>query len=348
MRPLPTRRFAPPITAMFALAYLLAALLAAPAARAFDTGYMPLTAAELSRRIELKQIPLAGVPGVTKDGDVTIETGLGDDHNVIIFSGRDKAGKPWTAWSNLGPTDSRALYSIDVARDGAHGLIFIDGSGANGWGPSTNILMLTFDSAGRPMPTSFAGYDAFDATSIDHLIDFVGDGRPAFVLQSFDDGYWVTSLYVLDKGRWSLAHGRYGGRSFPLYTRFTNRPNTKPTTPSRGRHPREGDYSTGDFGPAGLRIADLHWSDEDGAMSLGLSDGRKCSAGFVIVDTDEGRQIALGVSAEVRRLLAEAKTKSMDVTTVGKTVWPDVPQPACAPDSIWARQTVADKRPADR
>jgi hypothetical protein len=98
-------------------------------------------------------------------------------------------------------------------------------------------------AGGRPVPSEMDGYFEIDASGFKDLIDLGGDGRAELVRQSYDDGYWITSLYEARDAHWHLIAGEHASRSFPIYTRFTNRANRVPTTPGPGRHPTEDDLS---------------------------------------------------------------------------------------------------------
>ena len=69
------------------------------------------------------------------------------------------------------------------------------------------------------------------------MADLDGDGRAELLYMNYDDGYWITNLYRLRESRWSRVEGRFAGLGFPLYTRFTIRPNHRPVRPARGRNP---------------------------------------------------------------------------------------------------------------
>jgi len=310
--------------------------------RAVGTGHMPLTPAELAHRVKMQQVSLKFEPGVLEVSGVKIEIKSGGDYNLAVFSGQDKAGKPWICWAWVGALEG-ALYTADLNNDGSRDMIFVSSTAGNGWAPSSQILTLVFEPSGRPLVTTFDGYFAYDASGVKDMVDFAGDGRTALVRQSFDDGYWVTSLYTLENRRWKRAHGRVGGRTFPLYTRFTTADNHTTTIPTRGRHPREDDMSTASADWGAVRIEDIKWSEREQSLTVVLSGGRRCDAtnGLVIIDTTDGRQAATGVAqVERRKLFERAKADSLLVTPFGAIASRnhDAAQPACAPDSIWAQE----------
>jgi len=61
----------------------------------------------------------------------------------------------------------------------------------------------------------------------------------------------------------------------------------------------------------------------------------------VVVDTKDGRQIATGgAKAEAHKLLERAKRDKLSATPFGTIASRDhdAPQPACAPNTIWAQE----------
>jgi hypothetical protein len=309
---------------------------------AAETGHMPLTAAELARRVKMQPLPMKFEPGVFETNGVKIQINSGGDYNLAVFSGRDEAGRSWICWAWLGALEG-ALYEADLGGEGSKELIFVAATGGNGWAPSSQILTLVLEPSGRPLVTRFDGYFTYDGAGVQDMIDFAGDGHAALARQSFDDGFWVTSLYTWEDRRWKLAKGRIGDRSFPLHTRFTKADNHTATTPIRGRHPREDDLSTASAGAGAPRIKDIEWSENEQSLTVALSDGRRCVAtdSTVVVDTKGGRQIATGgAKLETRKLLEQARRDLLAVTPFGLIASRDheAPPPACAPNTIWAQE----------
>ncbi len=163
-----------------------------------------------------------------------------DDPNAesihrIVFSGRNLSGKAW----RVGATASNyynALYEGDLDRNGTSDLILAMGTGGNGLAPSTRLIFVTFDRRGDATLFEGTGYYQSLPDGILDLVDLDGDGRAELVHMVFDDGYWITDVYRVRESRWSRVRGSLAGLRFPLYTRFTNRPNHKPVRP-RGRKP---------------------------------------------------------------------------------------------------------------
>ncbi|HWN10777.1 MAG TPA: VCBS repeat-containing protein [Pyrinomonadaceae bacterium] len=164
-----------------------------------------------------------------------------DDPNAesihrIVFSGRNLSGKAW----RVGATASNhyhALYEGDLDRNGSNDLVLAMSTGGNGLAPSTRLIFVTFDRRGDATLFEGTGYYQSLPDGILDVADLDGDGRAELVHMVFDDGYWITDVYRVRESRWSRVAGRFANMRFPLYTRFTSRPNHKPVHPERGRKP---------------------------------------------------------------------------------------------------------------
>src|SRR5207244_2167325 len=125
------------------------------------------------------------------------------EQNKVRFSGRDLAGKPWiVSASALMP--GGAVYSADLDHNGLTDFIYAGYTGGNGLAPTMLVLTLLFDSAGRPVPTAMDGYVEIDGMVFKDIVDLDGDGRAELIRQSYDDGYWITSLYEARDAHWCL------------------------------------------------------------------------------------------------------------------------------------------------
>ena len=97
-------------------------------------------------------------------------------------------------------------------------------------------------------------------------------------------------------------NGKHAERSYPLYTRFTNRPNRVAVTPKAGKHPATDDLSNVTPKISG-QLTSYKWADvsgsEDIILNVKSSDGKKivCSPASwyssfsVVIDTTEQRRI---------------------------------------------------------
>jgi hypothetical protein len=153
-----------------------------------------------------------------------------------------------------------ALYSADLDKNGTIDLIYAAHTGGNGLAPPMHVLSLMFDETGRPVPSEMDGYFEIDGRRVLDMIDLDGDERAEFIRQSYDDGYWITSAYEARDAHWRLISGEHASRTFPIYTRFTNRANRVPTTPAPGRHPVEDDLSNDATAYSG-RLTAVRWAN---------------------------------------------------------------------------------------
>jgi hypothetical protein len=290
---------------------LLLVLWAALDASAYLKGYLPLSDRELSLRFPqhiVREELIGDIQEIVHIGAARVQF---SESGKIQFSGADLGGKIWTVTADR--CMGGALYSADLDHNGTTDIIYASFTGGNGLAPPMHVLTLMFDSIGRPVPSEIDGYFQTDTRGLEDLLDLDGNGRAELLRQSYDDGYWITSLYEARGGRWHLVRGEHAGRQYPMYTRFTYRANRIPTTPAPGRHPVEDDLSNNlDTASPALRLENLRWADvrRSGDPILHLSDGRDCaeagwySTAAVVIDTPERRVAAtLGAPEEAKQLL---------------------------------------------
>jgi hypothetical protein len=316
-------------------------------ASAYVTDYLPLTQAEIARRVPQKPVPIdLQVGAQAQFGTATIRL---EDDNRLVIGGKDKGGRPWqvvATWSLLGGE----FFSCDLDRDGTQDLVFIGYTGGNGLAPSSHVLTLMFDDNGRPVPSEFDGYFEADRQGVRELVDLNQDGHAQLIRQSFNNGYWITSLYEARDAHWFLVHGKHGSRGFPLYTRFTDGANRVATTPLPGRNPREDDLSNSTIlSGAPTRIEKLEWADvaQSKNPAIVLGDGRTCgpvawySTMGVVLGRAAGRRSAtLGAAEDAKELLEEIVHDKLPVRVSGHRFVEGAngaaPPDACVPELIWA------------
>jgi hypothetical protein len=315
---------------------------------AYMRGYLPLDDAELARRFHQQQIPMTFNVGATarfRNALIRLE-----EDGQLVITGRDAVGLEWRVTSHWNAFGG-AFYSADLDHNGKPDLIFAWNTGGNGLAPSMHIVTLMFDRDDRPIPCEMDGYFEIDTNGVKDLVDLDGDGRAELIRQAYDDGYWITSVYEARDARWHLVKGAHGNRGFPLYTRFTNRPNRVPTVPMPGRHPVEDDLSNDSplysSGLRGVKWADVAVSENP---ELILSDGTTCrpiawySSMTVILDTKSGRVAAtLSAPEEARRLVEKIRDAKVPIQIMGRrryAVAGDAirkPTP-CTPEAVWATE----------
>jgi hypothetical protein len=262
----------------------------------------------------------------------------------LIISGRDKGGKDWRVLlGEMASTYACRFYISDLDRNRIRDVILICPTGGNGLAPTNHMLTLTFDDQGRPIPFEADGYFEEDLDRIIDLVDLDNDGKAELIYMNFDDGYWITNLYEINNARWQRITGHHGKRSYPLFTRFTYRANSKPTRPKRGRNPFAPDLSNAVPKYRG-HILSYQWANlaqsEDIGLTVSDTRGRKilCSPvswygsfGF-IKDSEQGRTIisSYGNEEESRSLLDEIVAKKVEVALYGQRR-----NDKCSPEWTW-------------
>lgn len=311
-----------------------------------NADYLPLAKLERGNAFHLKLVgELDSTPPIRRasigpSGAQLRFTGEGS----LIISGKDTAGKPWSVETSAGMLHSGSLYIGDLDHNGIADAEMLVPTGGNGLAPSNHLMTIMFESDGRPVFFEADGYFRHGRLGLDELVDIDGDGRAELIYMNFDDGYWITNVYTANNARWQKVVGEFGKRAFPLFTRFTFRPNHKAVTPRRGRHPFAPDLS--DKAPRLRgRLISYAWANvgqsEDILLRLKRASGKvsACkpnswySSFSVTVDDEHGRRIAtLGARADsVRSLLNEIVAKRYDVSIFGQRG-----ADSCSPELLWA------------
>ena len=338
---------------------LLPLLLCAWPCFAQNRDYLPLSRAETGRPFPVKFVgeTRGGRPGYFGTGGdgspAPAKLGVGpsgatfamDEEGGAVIEGKDQGGAAWRVrLGNLSGYGSR-LYTADLDRDRANDLVIVSPTGGNGLAPTRHLFALTFDEKGRPVPFEADGYFEEDARGVLDLIDIDRDGRAELLYMNFDGGYWVTTLYEAEGGRWRRVEGAHGRRRYPLYTRFTNRPNRRPVVPKPGRKPFTPDLSNA--APALRGTLDSYeWADvsksED--VKLFVNAGRErvtCApvAWFgsfgVVADSADGREVVTvyGNEETAKSLLEAAVRAKTEVTLYGRRS-----AEGCSPEWVWLRR----------
>jgi hypothetical protein len=338
---------------------LLPLLLCAWPCFAQNQDYLPLTQAETSQRFPVKLLGKTGGgdgPGYFargSDAAASAKMSAGpsgstfemDEEGRAVVEGKDKGGAAWRVrLGNLSGYGSQ-LYTADLDRDEVQDLVIVSPTGGNGLAPSSHFIALTFDEKGRPVLFEADGYFQEDARGVFDLLDIDRDGRAELLYMNFDDGYWITTLYEAEGGRWRRLEGAHGRRTYPLYTRFTNRPNHRPTAPSPGRKPFTPDLSNAAPALRGT-LASYEWADvsQSEDIKLFVSAGGSqvtCSpvAWFgsfgVVSDSERGREVVTvyGNEEAAQELLKAAVQAKAEVTLYGRRS-----AEGCKPEWVWLRR----------
>lgn len=319
-------------------------LFAAGLLSAQSTNYMPLNERELGRPFPLKRLAVftdKSAPLSSRAGPAgsTFEF-IPSDPEIVSLKGADKSGRPWrvAAFEYYGCSGGTVIYESDLDGDHTVDAVLIAPTCGNGLSPQRSLQAITFDRAGRPVPFEIEGYFEELADGIRELVDLNRDGAADLVAMNFDDGYWITNGYSLHGARWRRVQGAFGRRSFPLYTRFTNRPNRRAVTPSPTRHPWAADVSNEKSVLSGTLRA---WSRAPNPAftnietRLTVRDAKGVDVGCVpqdailVSDQPEGRTVERLSRATDEFLAGLVKDKAR-LQLFGRRI-----RGACSPELVW-------------
>ena len=313
-------------------AFILSALLTAVTVFSLETQVIP--AADLRKRIPMTDLfhhrASFNPPVHTPD---FLFTDMDDGSNIA--GGRDKAGRPWRA---VLPAATRGLWTTEL--NGNRTYYFAGYTGGAGMAPDTWILALSFDQQARPVPFYVIGYAAYDSNGISDLLNLDGTG-PELLQQNWEEtswmpgersGYYITTLYQQRGIYWYRTDGQHGARTFPLYEKWVNLPNTQPQLVDApelsrwlsdyGNDPRSGIRS-------GIVSIDKHGIHTGPELGCELE-----SIGLIVEDSKNGRQIEAGYLFESSPLLAEIARARLPATFTGVKRWPNTDQ--CYASVVWA------------
>ena len=319
--------------------------------------YLPLTKSDLGRRFPITYVGTLGIsrPGYFEDmSDKPIPSNIGigpsgakvdatsDDY--LIISGLDKGQKPWSVELGASPSYACRFYRGDLDKDGVLDAVLLFPTGGNGLAPSSHVLTLTFDDAGRPVTFEAEGYFQDVDGKLFDLVDLNRNGRADLIYMNYDSGYWITNVYEVRGSRWQRVTGRHGNRSYPLYTRFTIKENHRPAVPKRGRRPFAPDLSNNVPLITG-RLISYEWADVGRSenISLRVEDKRGnaivsqpvswYSSFAVVLDTPDNRKIVSlsGDQEKLKSLLNAIVSGNYEVALFGKRS-----RDVSSPELLWA------------
>lgn len=331
-----------------ALLLLAAALAPCVVARAAFRDYLPLADAELGRPFAVRYAgEIMARPGPERRLDIGVSAATLSyaEETELTLSGRDRAGSSWSVALG-GSCGSGAGYTADLDRDGLRDFVLVFPTCGNGLAPSHHFIAVTFEGDGRPARFEVEGFFDADPKGVFDLRDFDRDGRAELIYMNHSDGYWITNLYTAREGRWRRIEGRFGGREFPLYTRFTNRPNRRAVKPAPGRRPFAPDLSNNAPRLRG-RLRSVRWANvaqsEDIELNFETGDGRqvKCQpaswyASFtVVLDDTRGRKIfsLAGTEENVKTSLDEIVAGGYELALYGQRN-----AEGCSPETLWVKK----------
>lgn len=333
--------------ALAAFLLLAAMLLASVAARAAFRDYLPLAGAQLGRPFALKYLgAIESRPGADRRLDIgtSAATLAYKEETELTLTGTDRAGNAWSV--GIGAAcGSGEGYTADLDRNGQRDFVLVVPTCGNGLAPSHHLIAVTFESDGRPARFEVEGYFEADPKGVFDLRDLDGDGRAELIYMNHSDGYWITNLYTATNARWRKIKGRFGGRVFPLYTRFTNRPNRRAVRPAPNRRPFAPDLSN-DAPSLRGQLRSYAWANvaqsEDIELNFETGEGRrvKCQpvswygSFTIVVDSARERKIFTLSSPEewFQPSLENLVARRSEVALYGQRS-----AEHCSPETLWAK-----------
>jgi hypothetical protein len=309
-------------------------------ASAYAGHYLPLNTKERSQRFVLK--PQKGLRPDSKGSSILIGkqslTSTLENNETLLLQGKDNNKKPFSI--ALSPR-SYTVFSGDLDANGSEDLVLVFDTGGNGLAPSQHLLIYLFDTQGRPFPLTVEGYFATDAKGLPDLLDLNRDGKAELVYMHYQQGVWITDLYLANNGFWKPVSGPFAGKTYPLYTRFTQRPNRRPVAAPNPR-PFRPNFSTSLLVFEG-QLNSLSWANvaqsENITLSLTAKDkpALQCqpdswsSTFTTVIDNKQGRQIAsLDTPEVVQKRLEELTRTPHQLKVFGKRS----PE-RCSPEILW-------------
>lgn len=307
-----------------------------------NQNYLPLRKKEMSNTFPIKYIgtfgderppyfePMEDVFLPQKINAGVSEISISRNENELMIFGKDKRQKDWSVKLEFWTRNAVRFYITDLDKNGIKDLILLIPTGGNGLSPTSHFMSLTFDQTGRPIPFRADGYFDDRNGKIFDLVDIDKDGRAELLYMNFDDGYWITNFYKIQNARWEKIEGKLGNRFYPLYTRFTNKENRKPTVLKKDRNPFAPDLSNKNVNAEGTLIS-YEWANknqsEDITLKIRYRNGKIILASpvswyssfFAVIDTKNDRKIVSLFATEqsMKTVLDEIIAKKYSVKIYG-------------------------------
>lgn len=282
--------------------------------------YRPLSKAEMTRQFPLKYEGTFH-PSGNLDPDEKLKQHLlpeninigisgvkikmieGEEDRELSITGKDQNNRGWNVSLGGAPLNHGfRFYSADLDKNGIRDGLFTTITMGNGLAPTRHLFTLTFDETGRPILFEIEGFFQERNNDIFDVVDLDRNGQAEIIYMNFSAGYWATNIYEIHHARWKRVVGKHAERSYPLYTRFTSRPNRVPVAPKAGKQPVSDDLSNDVPKNAGA-LESYRWaninSSEDILLNLKTDSGKKieCSPASwystftLAIDKAEGRRI---------------------------------------------------------
>jgi hypothetical protein len=329
-------------------------LMATGNAFGYMADYIPLTKQELNKPFKLvKDLTLdgnfygktTGKPYILQAGANSITIEAAEDRPCFTFSGAGLRGKAWKILlGNFG--QGAYMYLGDLDKNGFDDIAIISWTGGCGMSPNIHILTFMFDQGRLPVPFACDGYGDATESSIDDIWDMDGDGKAVLLHMTFGNGYWVTSLYKAGNALWSRVNGVKFGKEFPCYTRYSFKPNNKPTKLKQGKQLYAPDFSNDKPRFSGVissfEMADIEESQPVKMKITGDKGGiHECSPRSwyatcnLVIDTKDERKIVNYMAGH------DAVKDAFDEIYKGKymvEIFGGRSGQSCEPELIWAHE----------
>lgn len=207
--------------------------------------YLPLTSIELGQPFPLQKIAdiapnqapkLFSVPAGSGKAQLSWQDESPQHpEKPLTLTGKDLAGKPWqVSIARLSGCAPTRIYHADLDKNGQEDVVVVRSTCGNGLAAPTVISIITFETNGRPVLFSSNSYFEDKNQQVDALRDLDQDGKADLLDMTFNNGYWASNVYQLnDAAHWQRVQGQLASRSYPLFTRFTRRPNREPVQPNK-------------------------------------------------------------------------------------------------------------------
>ena len=329
---------------------LLSCLLYSASSAAFFDTHLPLSSAETHKRVPMQHLatldPSKLLP-VLKLGSRTIQLTANADEDLVL-SGQTKTQGSWTVrLNNIYAMFPSEVYQADLDANGQQDLILLKPTAGNGLAPTEHLLVLSFDQDGQVMPWQVEGYFVTDKQGIVDFLDLNGNGRAELVYMSYGEGYWQTVLYEVKDGKWQQIRGKFAGKNYPLFTRFTLKPNHKVVPASQLKPaPKPANLATNQAVLTG-QLKSYQWANVDQSedISLMLQTNKallKCQPAswyslFMLV-TDQPKQreiISLAASPNaLQAALNEAVSQHNPIELYGQRS-----AEGCTPEQMWIKSS---------
>lgn len=326
--------------------------------------YTPITKNQRGKPFPLQRIPLsddaaalsfkipAGLSGVL------LELELREDRSPLIKAlfGKDSFEQNWkvaVAQAGCSMPSEVFLGVGDLDKNGVKDLVMLFPTCGVGLAPSVRLFSLLFEKNGKPVPFEAEGYFEGLPTGIQSLVDMDRDGHTELIYMNYDDGYWITNVYKAEKARWHRIKGNFSGKHYPLFTRFTNRPNFKAVTPKPNKHPFAPDLSNATALLVGYlqsfnipNVTEvIGLTRRDVALNVQTNEGSliKCTPAYwfgsarLVLDSKRGRNITFlsyENKEEASAILNKIIAKGLTVFLYGKRY-----ADRCSPEIIWATES---------